>query len=100
MEEGVVASPLAKYEELNLRVCRPRGLRPEDAQRILDGNSPNHSGRGQNVLFSDLHVGWHSTRRLGPHDADMFLNDERRPGPGVRLMDAALLPGLFPFAGR
>lgn len=36
MEEGVVASPLAKYEELNLRVCRPRGLRPEDAQRILD----------------------------------------------------------------
>src|SRR6516162_2559253 len=36
MEDGVVASPLAKYEELNLRVCRPRGLRPEDAQRILD----------------------------------------------------------------
>jgi len=36
MEEGVVASPLAKYEELNLRVCRPRGLRPEDAQRIID----------------------------------------------------------------
>jgi hypothetical protein len=72
----------------------------EDAQRILDGNSPNHSGRGQNVLFTDLHVGWHNTRRLGPHDADMFLNDERRPGPGVRLMDAALLPGLFPFAGR
>src|SRR6516225_6886963 len=36
MEEGVVASPLAKYEELNLRVCRPRGLRLEHAQRILD----------------------------------------------------------------
>ena len=36
MEEGVVASPLAKYEELNLRVCRPRGLRPEHARRILD----------------------------------------------------------------
>ena len=36
MEEGVVASPLAKYEELNLRVCRARGLRPEDARRILD----------------------------------------------------------------
>ena len=31
MEDGVIASPLAKYEELNLRVCRPRGLRPEDA---------------------------------------------------------------------
>ena len=69
-------------------------------QRILPGNSPNHGGRGQNVLFSDLHVRWHNTRRLGPHDADMFLNDDRLPAPGSRLMDAALLPSLFPFAGK
>jgi len=72
----------------------------EDAQRILDGNSPNHGGRGQNVLFTDLHVRWHNSRRLGPHDADMFLNNDRRPGPGVHMMDAALLPGTFPFAGK
>jgi hypothetical protein len=36
MEEGVVASPLAKYETHNLRVCRPHGLRPEHCRRILD----------------------------------------------------------------
>jgi hypothetical protein len=36
MEEGVVASPLAKYEELNLRVCRPRGLRAEHCRHLLD----------------------------------------------------------------
>ena len=36
MEEGVVASPLAKYATHNLRVCRPRGLRPDHCQRILD----------------------------------------------------------------
>lgn len=72
----------------------------EDTQRILEGNSPNHGGRGQNVLYTDLHVRWHNTRRLGPQDADMFLNDDNRPGPGVRLMDAALLPGRFPFAGK
>jgi len=72
----------------------------EDAHRILEGNSPNHGGRGQNVLYSDLHVRWHNTRRLGPHDADMFLNDDHRPAPGVRMMDAALLPGAFPFAGK
>jgi hypothetical protein len=36
MEEGVVASPLAKYRDFNLRVCRPRGLRREDLVRILD----------------------------------------------------------------
>jgi hypothetical protein len=34
--EGVVASPLSKYANFNLRVCRPLGLRREDLQRILD----------------------------------------------------------------
>jgi hypothetical protein len=34
--EGVVASPLSKYANLNMRVCRPSGLRAEDRQRILD----------------------------------------------------------------
>jgi hypothetical protein len=33
--EGVVASPLAKYAGFNLRVCRPKGLRPEDAERVV-----------------------------------------------------------------
>jgi hypothetical protein len=36
MEEGVIASPLAKYERFNLRVCRPHRLRADDLQRILD----------------------------------------------------------------
>lgn len=72
----------------------------EDTQRILEGNSPNHAGRGQNVLYTDLHVRWHNTRALGPHDNDMFLNHENRPGPGVNVRDAALLPGRFPFAGK
>jgi hypothetical protein len=36
MESGVIVSPLAKYEMVNLRVCRPRGLAPEHLTRILD----------------------------------------------------------------
>jgi len=36
LPEGVIASPLAKYAELNLRVCRPRSLRREDAKVIVD----------------------------------------------------------------
>lgn len=36
LPEGVVASPLAKYVELNLRICRPRGLRREDVKVIID----------------------------------------------------------------
>jgi hypothetical protein len=33
--EGVLASPLSKYANFNLRICRPVGLRREDLQRIL-----------------------------------------------------------------
>jgi len=34
--EGVVASPLAKYEQHNVRVCRPYRLRPVHLNTILD----------------------------------------------------------------
>jgi hypothetical protein len=68
-----------------------------DLQRILPGNSPNHRGGGQNVLFSDLHVDWHNTRSLGPQDPDMFLNNAQQPGPGLHPQDAVLLPSLFPY---
>src|SRR5205809_7318707 len=34
--EGVLASPLSKYANFNLRICRPIGLQREDLQRILD----------------------------------------------------------------
>jgi hypothetical protein len=34
--EGVVVSPLAKYVDYNLRLCRPHGLRPEDGKLILN----------------------------------------------------------------
>ena len=33
--EGVIASPLSKYAGFNLRVCRPKGLRHEDAERVI-----------------------------------------------------------------
>ena len=36
VEEGVVLSPLLKYIDLNIRVCRPVGLRPEDLEVVLD----------------------------------------------------------------
>jgi hypothetical protein len=33
--EGVVASPLSKYAGFNMRVCRPKGLRHEDTERVI-----------------------------------------------------------------
>jgi hypothetical protein len=34
--DGVVVSPLRKYAHLNVRLCRPHGLRPGDLRVILD----------------------------------------------------------------
>jgi hypothetical protein len=36
LPEGVVASPLARYVDFNVRICRPHGLRSQDLQVILD----------------------------------------------------------------
>ena len=71
----------------------------ENFRSIRPGNSPNHHGRGQNVVYADLHVGWHNTRRLGPRDADMFLNARNQLAPGVDDDDNVLLPSMVPALG-
>ena len=71
----------------------------EEYRVIKSGNSPNHGGRGQNVLYSDLHVGWHNTRRLSPTDPDMYLNNEYKIAPGVSSQDSILMPSLVPSLG-
>jgi len=70
-----------------------------DYQVILAGNSPNHGGRGQNVLYTDLHVGWHNTRRLSPTDPDMYLNNDYKLAPGLSAHDSILMPSLAPSVG-
>jgi len=36
VERGVIVSPLVKYLDYNIRICRPIGLTPEDLQIVLD----------------------------------------------------------------
>lgn len=67
------------------------------AGHILPGNSPNHGGVGQNVVFKDGHVGFLPTRWMGPHDRDLFLNEDERPEPGLNSDDSVLAPGSTPF---
>jgi hypothetical protein len=71
----------------------------ENYVRILDGNSPNHARRGQNVLYSDGAVRWHVSRRVGPHDPDLYLNNQRQLEPSTDDDDAVLLPSYSPFHG-
>jgi len=60
-------------------------------------NSPNHFGAGQNVLYSDGAVRWHQSRHIGPDDNDVYLNNARRPEPGVHERDSVILPRDRPF---
>jgi hypothetical protein len=48
VEHGVACAPVAKYINYNLRVCRPRGLRRPDWDRILE-EVTGQIGHGYNV---------------------------------------------------
>jgi hypothetical protein len=70
-----------------------------DGLHIKDGNSPNHGGRGQNVLFGDGTVRWFRTRHVSPRDLDLYLNDRGQPRPGLHQEDSVLVPSHTPFHG-
>jgi hypothetical protein len=63
---------------------------------VLDGNSPNHGGRGQNVLYSDGHVSWRRNRWISANDRDLYLNEERLPAPGLHATDSVVIPSVVP----
>jgi hypothetical protein len=66
---------------------------------IREGNSPNHGGLGQNVLFGDGSVRWFITRHIAPFDPDLYLNNEQQLRPGVHVYDSVLVPSKSPFLG-
>src|ERR1043166_1007414 len=54
------------------------------------GNSPNHAGTGQNVLFLDGHVKFVPGRVVGDPDDDIFLNRANAGAAGVENRDVGL----------
>lgn len=46
--EGVIASPLGKYERYNIRICRPHRLHREDVERVIS-NVAVHLGDAYDV---------------------------------------------------
>ena len=60
--------------------------------QVLPGNSPNHGGRSQFVLFTDGAVRRLRTRSLAK-DRDIYLNDRNQLGAGLHAQDSVLYPG-------
>ena len=48
MGEGVIASPLSKYERYNIRICRPDRLRKSDVGSVIEG-AAQHLGDSYDV---------------------------------------------------
>jgi hypothetical protein len=55
-----------------------------------EGNSPNHGGRGQNVLFIGGHVRWLASPVVGPQLDDIYLNRARQIRAGLDACDFVL----------
>lgn len=59
----------------------------------IGSNSPNHGGRGQNVLYVGGNVNWLTSPSNGCHDNDIYLNRTGKVAAGVDRDDAVLGPG-------
>jgi prepilin-type processing-associated H-X9-DG protein len=54
------------------------------------GNSLNHGGKGQNVLFMDGHVSFCTERNVGVRGDDIFLNKAAQVAAGLDWTDSVL----------
>jgi len=65
---------------------------PRSVGAVAKGNSPNHGGRGQNVLHQGGHVTFETDRRL-PNGDDIYLNGMGWPRAGLHAGDRVLGSG-------
>lgn len=72
----------------------------DDFRGVREGNSPDHGGGGQNVLFNDMSVRWLRSRALPNLDPDIYLNKDRQPAIGLDSSDVALIPAGFRVHAR
>lgn len=61
-----------------------------DRPSLLNENSPNHGGGGQNVLFVGGHVRWYTQPEAGVENDHIYINHERRVRAGVQRVDTVL----------
>lgn len=62
-------------------------------ESLMQLNSANHGGAGQNVLYLDGHVEWRTNRNAGINGDDIFVNRHRQLLAGEDREDTVLGPG-------
>lgn len=62
-------------------------------ETLMQNNSANHGGKGQNVLYLDGHVEWRTTRNAGINGDDIFVNRHDQLLAGEDREDTVLGPG-------
>ncbi|MCC6417753.1 MAG: hypothetical protein IT429_05840 [Gemmataceae bacterium] len=85
--QGGVIGPRFERDKPNERLPLLADCPPADPTL---GNSPNHGGRGQNVLFRDGHVAFCTTRDVGFQRDDIYLNRAGKVAAGLGWNDAVL----------
>jgi hypothetical protein len=63
---------------------------PADVDQGNPGNSLNHAGRGQNVLYIDGHTAFCNSRTVGVGRDDIYLNYDNQVAAGKSIWDAVL----------
>jgi hypothetical protein len=82
------------YEMLPIMADKPP-FSQQWGEAIWTGNSPNHGGRGQNVLFLGGQVIFSTNRNVGIGGDDIYLNSNGLPLAGTGPAHSVLAPGNF-----
>jgi hypothetical protein len=85
---GLRRIPGQENDSLPILADKPPFDRPELVS--LEGNSPNHGGFGQNVLYMRGNVGYFTRRQVGPNGDDIYLNMDRALEAGKDRFDSVL----------
>jgi prepilin-type processing-associated H-X9-DG protein len=90
-EDGRLRGPAASLPDVP--AAQIPLLADAPATPVAFGNSANHSGRGQNVLFTDGHVAFKTTRAAGLPGDDIYLNQKNKVARGLGSHDVVLATG-------
>jgi hypothetical protein len=73
----------------------PFDQQTDAAVTATSGNSKNHGGRGQNVLYLGGYVKFRTSRNVGINGDDIYLNEKNQPFAGTNPNDASLGSSWF-----